>query len=159
MNFNVDAKTSTFDQSVAFNKMRDERDAQRDKSNTWAPSKGGFLGFGASDVVGLNAKEIPNMQQAITTMCESIKKEIDKIQVDLDSTTAYKGEGIKAALQTYLTNVAAYCSNLTSNLKAFNDKLTDVKNQWDAATASMGEKISGNAGQFATGSTYTETLQ
>lgn len=159
MNFNVETKTSTFDQSAAFNKMRDERDAQRDTTNTQAPSKGGFLGLSGTDVVGLNAKEILNMKQAITTMCDNIKKEIDKIQVDLDSTTAYKGEGIKNALQIYLTNVAAYCSNLTSNLKAFNDKLTDVKNQWDAATSSMGEKISGNAGQFAQGSSYTETLQ
>ena len=43
MNFNVEAKTSTFDQSAAFNKMRDERDAQRDTTNTQAPSKEDFL--------------------------------------------------------------------------------------------------------------------
>lgn len=92
-------------------------------------------------------------------MCDSIKTELDKIQSDADSEIAFKGEGVKSALQTYITNVTEYCNNLTSTMKAFNDKLTDVRNQWEAATASMGEKISTNASQFATGNAYTETLQ
>ena len=151
MNFNVENKTSSFDQNAAFNKTYGERSAQRDNSTNE------FSGSGA--VIGLNAKEIPNIKQAITAMCDSIKTELDKIQSDADSDIAFKGEGVKSALQTYITNVTEYCNNLTSTMKAFNDKLTDVRNQWEAATASMGEKISTNASQFATGNAYTETLQ
>lgn len=159
MNFNVDTTSSSFDQNAAFDQMYSDRRSQRDNTSSNAPSKGGFLGLGATDVVGLNVKEVAGMKQAITTMCDNIKKEIDKMEVDLDSTIAYQGEGIQNALQTYLTNVAAYCNNLTSNLKAFNDKLSDVEKAWNAATSNMGEKISGNAGQFAQGTAYTEQYQ
>ncbi|MEF2663956.1 MAG: hypothetical protein U0M92_06585 [Bacilli bacterium] len=151
MNFYVDTKTSSFDQNAAFDKTYGERSAQR--------GNGGNEFSGGELVIGLNAKEIPNIKQAITSMCDSITAELNKIQSDTDSEVAFKGESIKAALQTYITNVTEYCNNLTSTMKAFNDKLTDVRNQWEAATSSMGEKISGNAGQFATGTQYTETLQ
>lgn len=151
MNFYVDTKTSSFDQNAAFDKTYGERSAQR--------GNGGNEFSGGELVIGLNAKEIPNIKQAITSMCDSITAELNKIQSDTDSEVAFKGESIKVALQTYITNVTEYCNNLTSTMKAFNDKLTDVRNQWEAATSSMGEKISGNAGQFATGTQYTETLQ
>lgn len=62
MNFNVDVTKSTFDQSAEFNKMRADRENQRGIDGVDANLK-------ASSVIGLNVKEIGNIKQAITTMC------------------------------------------------------------------------------------------
>lgn len=151
MNFNVDTQKSSFNVNTSFDKMKDERAEQRDNTQTDSLANVG--------VIGLKAGEIPNMKAAITTMCDNIQNKVNEMQTEISSLDAYKGTDIDAALKNYLANVAAYCNNLTSNLKAFNDKLTDVEKAWAAATSSMSEKISGNAGNFATGSQYTETLQ
>ena len=152
MNFNVDVTKSTFDQSAEFNKMRTDRENQRGTDTVDANLK-------ASSVIGLNVKEIGNIKQAITTMCDNITRKINEMETEANSEIAYKGAEIQEALKNYITNVAAYCNNLTSNLRAFNDKLSDVEKAWNMATRHMSESISGNAGNFATGQQYTEKLQ
>ena len=99
------------------------------------------------------------MKSAITDMCNAIGAKLGEMETDIDSFNAYKGEGIDAELKSYLGKVAAYCNNLTSTLKAFNDKLTDVETQWKNVTTSMGEQIGSTGGSFATGTQYTEELQ
>ena len=155
MNFNVETQASTFDVNKAYNKMYNDRVSSRDENRTTAPSRGFF----GDDVIGLNATKIPEMKSAITDMCNAIGAKLGEMETDIDSFNAYKGEGIDAELKSYLGKVAAYCNNLTSTLKAFYDKLTDVETQWKNVTPAMGEKIGRTGGSFATGTQYTEELQ
>ena len=155
MNFNVETQASTFDVNKAYNDMYNERVSSRDENRIASPSKGLF----GDDVIGLNARKIPEMKAAITDMCNAIGAKLGEMETDIDSFNAYKGEGIDAELKSYLGKVAAYCNNLTSTLKAFNDKLTDVETQWKNATTSMGQQIGSTGGSFATGTQYTESLQ
>lgn len=155
MNFNVENVQSTFDQSAAFNTMRNDRDSQRDTSSTDAIGKGWF----GTDVIGLNATKISDMQAAINEMVTNIQSKIGELQTEIDSEQAFKGPEMKTALEQYLTQVVTYCNNLTSNLKAFNDKLSDVKNQWETATGNMSQQVNTTGGKFSTGSSYTETIQ
>ena len=154
MNFNVETKTSTFDQGAAF---RSHVQQTEDILSHYEQKSSDFLGSGA--IVGLNANEIPNIKESIRTMCDNITTELNKIQTDADREVAFKGEGVKNALQEYINKVTESCDNLISTMKAFNDKLTDVERQWKAAVDSMSDTISSNAGQYATGTQYTEQLQ
>ena len=155
MNFNVESKTSSFDVNKAYTDIYNNRASNQDTTKVDAPSRGLF----GDDVIGLNASKIPEMKSAIMDMCNAIDAKLNELETDIDSNSAYRGEGIDAALKNYLGRVAEYCSNLTSTLRAFNDKLTDVKNQWDAATGSMESQIGSTSGSFATGTQYQETLQ
>lgn len=155
MNFNVETQASTFDVNKAYNTMYNDRVSTRDENRTTAPSRGFF----GDDVIGLDATKIPQMKAAITDMCKAIGEKLGEMETDIDSFNAYKGEGIDTELKNYLGKVAAYCNNLTSTLRAFNDKLTDVETQWKNATTSMGQQIGNTGGSFATGSQYTENLQ
>ena len=152
MNFNVETKTSTFDQGAAFRSH-----VQQTEDILSHYEQKDFVGSG--EIIGLNANEIPNIKESIRTMCDNISAELNKIQTDADSEVAFKGEGVKTALQEYITKVTESCDNLISTMKAFNDKLTDVENQWKAAVGSMTDTISTSAGQYATGTQYTEQLQ
>ncbi len=155
MNFNVESKTSSFDVNKAYTDIYNNRASNQDTTRVDSPSRGLF----GDDVIGLNASKIPEMKSAIMDMCNAIDAKLNELETDIDSNSAYRGEGIDAALKNYLGRVAEYCSNLTSTLRAFNDKLTDVKNQWDAATGSMESQIGSTSGSFATGTQYQETLQ
>ena len=155
MNFNVESKTSSFDVNKAYTDIYNNRASNQDTTRVDSPSRGLF----GDDVIGLNASKIPEMKSAIMDMCNAIDAKLNELETDIDSNSAYRGEGIGAALKNYLGRVAEYCSNLTSTLRAFNDKLTDVKNQWDAATGSMESQIGSTSGSFATGTQYQETLQ
>ena len=155
MNFNVESKTSSFDVNKAYTDIYNNRASNQDTTKVDSPSRGLF----GDDVIGLNASKIPEMKSAIMDMCNAIDAKLNELETDIDSNSAYRGEGIDAALKNYLGRVAEYCSNLTSTLRAFNDKLTDVKNQWDAATGSMESQIGSTSGSFATGTQYQETLQ
>ena len=153
MNFIVESKTSTFDQGAAFSSLQQTRDVL----SHYDQKSSDFIGSGA--IIGLNANEIPNIKESIRTMCDNITTELNKIQTDADSEVAFKGEGVKTALQEYINKVTEYCNNLISTMKAFNDKLTDVQNQWAAAVSDMSQTISSNAGQYETSTQYTEQLQ
>ena len=155
MNFNVESKTSSFDVNKAYTDIYNNRASNQDTTRVDSPSRGLF----GDDVIGLNASKIPEMKSAIMDMCNAIDAKLNELETDIDSNSAYRGEGIDAAIKNYLGRVAEYCSNLTSTLRAFNDKLTDVKNQWDAATGSMESQIGSTSGSFATGTQYQETLQ
>ena len=155
MNFNVESKTSSFDVNKAYTDIYNNRASNQDTTRVDSPSRGLF----GDDVIGLNASKIPEMKSAIMDMCNAIDAKLNELETDIDSNSAYRGEGIDAALKNYLGRVAEYCSNLTSTLRAFNGKLTDVKNQWDAATGSMESQIGSTSGSFATGTQYQETLQ
>ena len=58
-----------------------------------------------------------------------------------------------------MENVKTYCINLVSQLLAFNDKLRDVRNQWQQYTSNLAGNINSTAGQYATGTRYTESIQ
>lgn len=156
MNFNVESKTSTFDQNVAFNELHNARADQMARGSVDAANSGNMGGL---SVIGIKVSEIANMKEAIRNMCNAISEKINELETDVDSNTAFKAPGLDTVMKQYLENVVAYCNNLTSSLNAFNDKLSDVQDQWDALTTDTTEKVGSNAGQFATGSKYTEQRQ
>lgn len=111
------------------------------------------------DVVGIKAKEIPEIQS-------EIRKYVDKVQSTLDQclnanatelNKAIRGSVLEESVNDYIRKVKLYCQNVTSDLLAFSDKLADVGNAWIAATNKMASSISSGTKNYAAGSAYKET--
>ena len=166
MNWNTDTITSAFDAAAGATKTAADRAAQRTASSVGTHSTG-FLGLGgqvsnldSSSIVGMNVNEVENMRNAIEDYCGNIETYLRNLNPTANSDVAFKSEEVKAALTTYMENVKTYCLNLVSQLRAFSDKLADVRNQWQLATQNMAETVSSTSGSaFASGSTYNRTIQ
>ena len=98
MNFNVESKTSSFDVNKAYTDIYNNRASNQDTPRVDSPSRGLF----GDDVIGLNASKIPEMKSAIMDMCNAIDAKLNELETDIDSNSAYRGEGIDAALKNYL---------------------------------------------------------
>lgn len=156
MNFQTDTIASSFDANAAFTNLQSEREGQRTGGGS------GFFGSLFADttsVVGINVNEVTNMRAAINTYCEGIENYLKQLNPTADASMAFKSEEVTAALESYMESVKTYCMNLVSQLRAFSDKLADVKNQWEAYAEAMAGNINSASGAFATGSRYSETIQ
>ena len=163
--WNTGASASNFDASVSTTGTIDSRSSQRSASGV-GTHKGGFLwskdisNLEQSSVVGINVNEIPNMRNAINDYCSEIENYVNGLNPEAEATMAFKSEEVNLALKKYMDDVKTYSINLVSQLRAFSDKLADVKSQWEAASQTMSETIGSTSGSnFATGTRYTETMQ
>lgn len=158
MNWETNTVSSGFNAETGSITAINNRDAQR--SNVFMNGversliSGGFFGIN-NTVVGMNVAEVTNMRNAIEEYCQNIENYLNGLNPAAEATDAFKGEAVNQALTTYMNNVTTYCKNLVSQLRAFSDKLADVKNQWEKATQNMGETIRSTSGSsFAQGSAY-----
>ncbi|MBE6155824.1 MAG: hypothetical protein E7164_03600 [Firmicutes bacterium] len=167
-NWQTDTITSSFDTMGGANKIVSDRGAQRSASSVGTHKTGGFLGIGAktvsnlpaSSIVGMNVNEVENMREAIEDYCAAIENYLKGLNPTADATIAFKSEEVNAALRDYMEKVKEYCLNLVSQLRAFSDKLADVRNQWQTASQNIAETIGSTSGSaFASGTTYTRTIQ
>lgn len=106
-----------------------------------AGTSGGLFGIGSqartwadSDVIGIQAAEVPNMRQAIRSYIERIVAHLDKIEDKLNPTGAFQSEEINAAVTGYLGSVKEYCIVLTTDLNRFSEKLQEVYDTWLKST-------------------------
>ena len=102
-------------------------------------------------LVGMNASLIPEVKSAIEEYLLGINKILNQINTEISSTHAFKGEEITAAVEKYLTSVKDYAQNLVSQLKAFEDKLTEANTAWNNSIKSL----AGNITQIDSGTAYT----
>ena len=99
-------------------------------------------------VVGINIHQIDSMKAAIRTYVTNIDTALDKLN-ECDPEVAFKSEedangtnkGIVYELKEYIKAVKEACSAITSNLLAFNDQLTAVKNAYMAKDAANAQQI------------------
>lgn len=175
MNFQTDSVASTFDAEASMSSLQSERDSQRSGNVGTALGAMGSYGGNASllgaitetvglggwdrSVVGINVGEIDSMVNAITSYCENIENYLNKLDPSANSIQAFRGEAVQERLREYMDTMKTYCMNLVSQLLAFNDKLRDVRNQWQQYTSDVAGNIGSATGQYATGSRYTESIQ
>ena len=175
MNFQTESVASTFDAEAAMTSLQGERDAQRSGSigqalgamnsygggSSLAGAVSEAFGLGGWDrsVVGINVGEIDSMVNAITSYCENIENYLKQLDPAANSLQAFRGEAVQEQLRNYMDTMKTYCMNLVSQLLAFNDKLRDVRNQWNQYTSDVAGNIGSATGQYATGSRYTESIQ
>lgn len=109
-------------------------------------------------VVGIDANKVPQMALAIEDYIKRVKQHLDGIQPNANANHAYQGEGVQKAIEDYVNKTKEYCFNLTSQLRAFEDKLYDVKKAYDDNRKQMVENINATSGTYAEGSEYKSTV-
>lgn len=143
--------TTNYDAISGTNKMMQSREGTRLKygNQLLQPSQNG--------IVGINANQIPAMKKAIDDYVVAIKTHLNKINPTADANSAFKGEEVQKAVEEYVTNVKTYCFNLTSQLRAFEKKLDDIKATYDANKQTFAKNIRNDAGTVknAAGSEFT----
>ena len=161
MDWNVDAKESVFDASAATSATIAQRSDQRAGAGSSPHNyRTGLFGNtrdvseNAGSIVGMSMTEASNMVTAINEYTDAIMNYVKGIEPTANSDVAFKSDAVKTALVSYFEKVQEYCSNLVSDLKAFGDKVTDAKNQWEAATQEMASKVGGTASSFNTSTEY-----
>ena len=137
-----------------FNANKFVNDTIEKRSDTRTKQTDQFNWTGSVTVVGINAQKIPAMIEAINTYVNKVKNHLDGIKPTADANGAYKGEEVQKAVENYVNKVKEYCFNLTSQLRAFNDKLSDIASAYDKNKRKLAENINADTGSYAAGTEY-----
>ena len=84
-----------------------------------------YFSNGGTTIVGINVNAIPSMKATIREYVVSVDKALEELK-NYDPEIAFKGDEIVPALKQYIEAVKEACSAITSNMLAFNDKLTEL---------------------------------
>lgn len=141
----VAAKSSETNAGKSTSSLIDTRNSERTSMTTDDATKGKWAAVDM-DVVGINASKISTITSAIDSYVKAIDSHLDGIDADAEQSGAFAGEDVQKAVRDYIGQVKTYCKNLTSQLKAFNDKLREINRVWEANRATL----AGNIGQSAT---------
>lgn len=152
MAWDVGVSSSSRETSSYVTNTIEGRDSARSSKQTDSVRRNGY------DVVGINANQIGNMRSAINNYVNAIYKKIDEINTGASAEAAFRGDEVASAVKNYMETLKEYCTNLTSQLLAFSDKLAEVGAKWEEAAQSMSGQIGSSASSFNKGTKYTEQL-
>ena len=108
-------------------------------------------------IVGMNITKVDSVVRSIDMYCNRIKEKLDAVDAKAQADNAFKGDLVQQAVKNYIEKVKLYSTNLTSQLKAFQDEILDAKDQWEASVKSFASTIDTTTSQFNAGETYQST--
>lgn len=118
-----------------------------------------FWSGGSYDLRGINATKIPAMIDAIESYIKDISKAIDKMSANASNSGAFKGTELQTAVTKYIEKVEKYLKSYTTQLRAFEDKIIDVRNAWNNAQKAQATNINKTASSFADIKDYNRQLK
>lgn len=134
--------------------------AQSARANDYKKVQNKALGTGKNyDLRGINASQIPAMIEAMENYIKKINNKIDAMKANTSSASAFKGTELGKAVTAYIQKVETYLKRYTSQLRAFEDKIIDVRNAWNAAQKAQATTINKAATAFAEVKAYNRQLQ
>lgn len=136
------------------NKAQNVRNGKYQKVQTNASGKGK-----AYDLRGINATKIQGMIDAIESYIKGISDAIDKMSANASNSGAFKGSQLQKAVTAYIEKVEKYLKAYTTQLRAFEDKIIDVRNAWNSAQKAQATNINRTASGFADVKEYGRQLQ
>ena len=106
------------------------------------------------DVVGLNVAGIGPMKQAIESYIKTVEDHVNQLkESNLNTDAAMKGE-FADAVKTYIATAADCCYCIVTQLRYFEDKLTDVENAYKEKSTSLASTINDSSSELK--NEYTE---
>lgn len=106
-----------------------------------------FDGLVTGDVVGIDATQVPQMKQAISSYVEELKGHLDQMKTNAKTDDAFKGE-YATAITEFVAAVNECCYAVISQLLAFNDVLDEVQAKYAEKDANMAKDITGQADEL-----------
>ncbi len=111
--------------------------------------------FGDDSVVGINAKQIPPIQNELEEYIGEIETVLQNFESNVNAKIGVAGEDINTAIREYFTKVKQYLLDLVTNFRAFNDKLSAVNEAYVKFQSSEASTVQASAGKI-TSNTYVE---
>lgn len=93
-----------------------------------------------SSVVGINANQIPNMSQAIDTYINDVKAVLAKLNSDVSTSEAFKGD-YATAVKKYVAAVEQVCNTVVGEMASFKTKLEEIKTAYATKDKDIGSTI------------------
>lgn len=110
-------------------------------------------------VVGINANKISDMIKEMENYISNVNKEINKMKTSANSNQAFKGDELKKALNAYLIKVENYLKNVVTQIRAFEDKLIDVRDAWTKAQSNQANAVKRAGNSFESLGAYQRQKQ
>jgi len=164
-------KSSTFNADSYVNKAADLRQYKFNSGMNgldggeeinWHPIDTLFNGYKSGyDVVGINASKISSeLIPAFETYIKGINGKIDDIKVTAQKMkAAFRGTDLEKQVTNYINKMEQYLKNFTTQIRAFEDKLVDVKKAWDKSQQSQAQGVSKSSSAFANLNEYSRKMQ
>lgn len=92
-------------------------------------------------VVGINAAKVQPAVDAIESYIKNIENKISEIKESADMNQFVKSDVIQTSVKNYIARVEEYCTNLTSNMRAFKDELVRAQQAWEAFAQGLSYSI------------------
>ena len=105
-------------------------------------------------IVGMNMRKVDEVVREIDVYCEAIKMKLEAVDANAKADDAFKGDLVQQAVKSYIEKVKLYSTNLTSQLKAFQDEILDAKAQWQASISSFASSVDTATSDFKAGEAY-----
>lgn len=105
-----------------------------------------FWNIGATELAGMNVEKTDAMKAAIREYVESVNAVLAKLDT-LEANEAF-GHKIGAVVKDYVKSVKNACTALNSNLEAFSEDLTAIKQTYMAKADSMTSSINNTSSEM-----------
>lgn len=92
-----------------------------------------------NSVVGIKVSGIPNMQNAINEYVNGVDNAIAELR-NAETNIAFKGDYAEA-VKSYIEEMINACKAISSQMKVFNDELTEIQKAYEAKDTSTSQKI------------------
>lgn len=127
--WNTGTEASSF---VIGNQLKDVIDQYGSQDRGISGLVGEDTNFGGvtDSVVGINAAQIPQIQDKLIAYINKVNSVYEKLNTDITTHSAIYNDELGAEVRAYLVKYKEYLQNLTTYLKLFNDKLTAVHNDY-----------------------------
>lgn len=110
------------------------------------------------DMVGISAKNLPAVKEAINKYVTQIEKDLEELgksHSKIDG--AFQGEATQEALKEYINHVRDYCVNVTSQLLAYSQKISEILQVWIANQQQLASNINESGASIKVGTKMTDT--
>ncbi len=127
----------------------------------WHPIDQLFNGLKSGyDVVGINASKITSeLIPAFELYIKGINGKIDQIKVTAQKMKdAFRGTELERQVTNYVNKMEQYLKNFTTQIRAFEDKLIDVKKAWDKSQQVQAQGVSKTSSAFANLNEYSRKM-
>lgn len=100
---------------------------------------------GTYNLLGINANDIPTMQQAIRDYKAGIDDPLSQLSADVEYANGFKGSSIAESLKTYLETVIAKIQAMTAFIDDFDNSLTQVAANYEEQAGSIAGTVAADA--------------
>lgn len=102
-------------------------------------------------IVGIDADFVTSIQTAIDTYIAGIQTELDKLETNVDPSTAFKGSGVTEAVQNFVTSVKEVAEGYIAKLQEAEKQIIDsVHSAYETQDTDLSANLTADSSSLGT---------